>query len=535
MIIKKIAVGNRTEAFIEDRLNDSVNIVSSDDNNKGKTIIMQSLMYCLGNVPVFPSTFNYKDYFYIVEFEYKDILYTICRKNDNFIIKHLDSIMFFDTVSEMKRYWSKTVFPLPNIIKNGVSKIVDPELFVQLFFVGQDKKDSSNIANKGLYKKADFINMLCDYAGLGFQGLSSEEIALLKKKRDNLQAEKKTLLKGHKILKSKNTPMNYLSQHSDKLAFEEKIKETEQIKNRISKLRVARNSTMNRKMKYDITLKELRSLNRSISTGELHCLDCSSTHIAYSFAKSDSYTFDVSTSEVRSQIINSIEEKIASYSEEIERFTAEINIQQEHLQKMLKDEDISLESVLIYKEDIIDAAGVESKISSIEEEISELTDAIKANDTDFDNKVQEQKELMSQILIEMNNAYKKIDQTGKLVFDNIFTTRSEVFSGSEATEFQLVKLYAFGKVLKHPFPIIVDSFRAEDLSTDREQRVIDLFNELNNQVIFTTTLKKEEIGKYDNMSDINHIDYSSHIPNKILTPNALDDFLELTKSLMLDI
>lgn len=535
MIIKKIAVGNRTEAFVEDRLNDSVNIVSSDDNNKGKTIIMQSLMYCLGNVPVFPSTFNYKDYYYVVEFEYEDNLYTICRKKDTFIIKGKDSIMFFDTVSEMKRYWSKTIFQLPSIIKNGVSRIVDPELFVQLFFVGQDKKDSSNIANKGLYKKTDFINMLYDYADLGFQGLSSEEIAVLKNKRNNLQAEKKTLLKEHKILKSKSTPMNYLSQHSDKQAFEEKIKETEKIKNRISDLRISRNSTINRRMKYDVTLKELKSLNRTISTGELHCLNCSSTHIAYSSAKSESYTFDVSTTEVRNQIINSIEEKIASYSEEIERFTVEINIQQEHLQEMLKDEDISLESVLLYKEDIIDATGVESKISSIKEEIVELTNAIKANDTDFDNKVQEQKELMSQILIEMNNAYKRIDPTGKLHFDNIFTTRSEVFSGSEATEFQLVKLYAFGKVLKHPFPIIVDSFRAEDLSTDREQRVIDLFNELNNQVIFTTTLKKEEIGKYNKREDINHIDYSYHFPNKILTSNALDDFLKLTKSLLLDI
>lgn len=51
MIIKKIAVGNLEEAFIEDSLSKDFNIISSDDNNKGKTIIIQSLMYALGNDP----------------------------------------------------------------------------------------------------------------------------------------------------------------------------------------------------------------------------------------------------------------------------------------------------------------------------------------------------------------------------------------------------------------------------------------------------------------------------------------------------
>lgn len=68
--------------------------------------------------------------------------------------------MLFDNVSELKRYWNKHIFPLPHIIKNQLSKIVDPVLFLQLFFVGQDKKDTSNISHAGFYNKADFYNML---------------------------------------------------------------------------------------------------------------------------------------------------------------------------------------------------------------------------------------------------------------------------------------------------------------------------------------------------------------------------------------
>lgn len=64
MIIKKMAVGNKDEAFVENDFNEGVNIISSDDNNKGKTIVIQSMMYALGNDPTFPTSFDYKSYYH---------------------------------------------------------------------------------------------------------------------------------------------------------------------------------------------------------------------------------------------------------------------------------------------------------------------------------------------------------------------------------------------------------------------------------------------------------------------------------------
>ena len=40
MKILKVAVGNSTEAFVENGFSDKLNIISSDDNNKGKTIVV---------------------------------------------------------------------------------------------------------------------------------------------------------------------------------------------------------------------------------------------------------------------------------------------------------------------------------------------------------------------------------------------------------------------------------------------------------------------------------------------------------------
>lgn len=535
MIIKRIAVGNNKEAYVENSLTNGVNIISSDDNNKGKTIIIQSMMYCLGNVPVFPASFDYKMYFYYVEFAHNNCDYTICRKGDTFVILYERNLMFFDNVSEMKRYWTKNIFPLPQIIKNEVKRIVDPELFVQLYFVGQDKKDTSNIANKGFYSKDDFINMIYAYAGFGAAGLTQEEISQTKDRIKELKEEKRTLQTQYEILKSNNVSSAYLSQYSDRVILENKIKGVERIKDQIAALRNSRNTTINRKLKYEITLKELNSLNRTISSGELRCLDCGSTHIGFATGATASYTFDVSTPEIRRQIIDSINEKIAAYTEEVERITLDINKVQEQLQQMLEDDDISLESIVIHKQSILDASGVETRLSEIDSDMQNLSDAMKANETSSVEQVEKQKGLLASILYEMNSAYRRIDPTGTLFFDGLFTKRDQVFSGSEATEFHLVKLYALSAILKHLCPIIVDSFRAEDLSTERESIVIDLFSHLDKQVIFTTTLKLEEMGKYRNMENINNIDYSKNAPSKILNTTAVVEFAGLLKELSINI
>lgn len=76
MKILCVAVGNREEAFIENSFSGGVNIIFSDENNKGKTIIIQSILYALGNKPIFPSSFEYKKYYYYLKFEHDETEYS---------------------------------------------------------------------------------------------------------------------------------------------------------------------------------------------------------------------------------------------------------------------------------------------------------------------------------------------------------------------------------------------------------------------------------------------------------------------------
>ena len=535
MIIKRTAVGNGTEAFVESGYVKGLNIISSDDNNKGKTIAIQSMMYALGNDPTFPTTFDYKDYYHYIEFEVNGAIYQLCRNNSSFILKHNDVLMVFDSVSELKRYWTKHIFRLPQIIKNQITKIVDPVLFLQLFFIGQDKKDTSNISHSGLYNKQDYINMLFDICDASGIELDEEEIKKIKERIKQLKDERDILLKQHKILKSQKTPISYLSSTNDRAAFGKKIDALEKINSKIAELRKARNTAATRKARWETTLKELRSLNRTIDSGELRCMDCDSTNISFSSSKKNGYAFDVSSVDMRNEIIASIKEKIETYDEEIEKLASLITEAQDELTSLMSEESITLESLVAYKEDVFNAADAESRIREIDDQIATLNSQLQISANTTQSKKDKQISILNCITQIMNDTYQVIDPTGNLYFDGLFTKRDETYSGSEATVFHLVKLYAIYKVLGHTYPIVVDSFRAEDLSTPKEAIVIDFYSSIPNQVIFTTTLKTEELGKYDKKQNIHHIDYKDHIASKMLTSDYLSEFKQIMSSLSINV
>lgn len=535
MKILKVAVGNSTEAFVENGFSDKLNIISSDDNNKGKTIVMQTMMYALGNEPTFPTSFNYKDYYHYVEFEVGKITYCLCRYNNGFVLKHGTTLMLFDNVSELKRYWHKKIFSLPNIVKSQIPRIVDPVLFLQVFFVGQDKKDTSNISNAGFYNKDDFYNMLYDMCDLGGLALDQDEIRKIQDKLVNLKNEQSLLIKQHKILKSQDVPVSYLSSVNDKVVFEKKLQELEKINAVIAELRKERNAAATRKASWETTLKELRSLNRTIECGQLRCMDCNSTNILFSSAKRNAYAFDVSSANMRNEIVSSINEKIESYSEEIERLSAQISNAQKEMKILMGDDAISLEAIVAYKKDIFCAADAEEKLKTIDAEVENLKSMLQMNKDATRSKQGEQLAVLASILKEMNGAYKKIDPDGNQKFDDLFSKRGMVYSGSEEIIFYLSRLYALRMILKHDYPIVVDSFRAEDLSSDKESVVLDMFKMLPNQIIFTTTLKKEEIGKYDANGDIHHISYNDHTPSKILSEKYVANFRKLLSDMSVEL
>lgn len=84
MKIKSIALGNAEEAYVEERFTDGVNIIFSDDNNKGKTLVMQGMMYAMGNHPIFPKGFNYRSNYFYCKVEINDEEIEFLRRDSSF-------------------------------------------------------------------------------------------------------------------------------------------------------------------------------------------------------------------------------------------------------------------------------------------------------------------------------------------------------------------------------------------------------------------------------------------------------------------
>ncbi len=149
-----------------------------------------------------------------------------------------------------------------------------------------------------------------------------------------------------------------------------------------------------------------------------------------------------------------------------------------------------------------------------------------------DDNREEKSKLLGEILEEMTKIYKVVDPNGNLFFDDLFTKKDATFSGSEEQEYYFSRLIALNNVLKHDFPIIVDSFRDGEVSTPKERKMLNIYKLLGKQVILTSTLKNEEYKaqKYTSEDGVNALDYSSHQDCKIMQSKNRNEFMGIINS-----
>ena len=104
MRILKVGFGNRDEAYIEDRFLDGVNIIYSKENNKGKTLVMQAILYAIGNDSIFPSGFDTTNYYFFVEILLNNKVYKFLRKKNTIVIIGENLYRVCDSIAEFKHF-----------------------------------------------------------------------------------------------------------------------------------------------------------------------------------------------------------------------------------------------------------------------------------------------------------------------------------------------------------------------------------------------------------------------------------------------
>ena len=523
--VKAVYIGNGIESFVENNFSTGINVIYSLDNNRGKTILMQGIMFCLGAIPMFPDGFPFREYTYIVDLDCDGKSITIARKQNSFVIKNMDGIHVLESVEAFKGFWSDNINKLPKIVKDGRAIVAGLELYTQMFFVGQDGLSSAKV-NSGHFDKKDFIEMLYSLKGLSARTLESDQVKKLKQEKEELRGHIKILIKQADALKQRGTALSVMSATTDSRDMKEFTEKLDRAAAVISDLRKQRNRLTARMTKNKIVLNELRSLKINVKVGSLTCLQCGSENVGYRVADSG-VVFDVTTSEMRTQIIDSLEKRIKGIESDLHSVTLQLRGAQEVLDDLLESKpEATLADIMACKDDYLNVRDIDTQIRENQDKIEKI-DEMLSNDQDVSKELRSQREeLRGELLSSMNCARKFISgNLSETDYMELFTTQTNVLSGSDGTIYFAARLYAIAKVMDHGMPLLVDSFRADDLSSDREERLLNLLLSLTNQMILTTTIKREEgLSKYTGDNRIQAIDYSDHAINKLLSPQFNKEF-----------
>lgn len=527
MIIKKFAFGNRDEAFIESRFKESVNIIFSKYNNRGKTLVMQGLMHSIGYDSIFPSGFNSKNYYFYSEITFNGKNYEFLRRGNSILLLNNKTLNFFNSISEFKYFFDKNILVLPRIEKEGEMKPADLTLFYELFFLGQDNRNTSNIIIKGGNNKQDFKNMIFALEGILTSNTNTYDIEELKRQKSSIGLKIKSEKKKITIIKKNPELASFISSTANNLDFKNTSNQLSELHKNIGDLKKQRNREENRKIKLQSLIGELNSLNRSLNEGSVKCSDCGSTKIIFA---NKEFEFEVSNSYVRKNILKSIEENISIKEEIVKEFNGEIIKEQDQINKLLENSSTDSKNYILFQDEIIDSKEIDKLVSKLQEDLAQVENKINNNENKIVTNRALQKDILNEILFEMRRYYDKIGPEGTLIFEDLFTKSGVTYSGSEGQEYYFCKLLALNNVLKHNFPIIIDSFREGELSSGKENLMIKEFIKLNKQVILTSTLKDEEYAteKYFNIPNVNVLDYSNIEDSKILQSELSADFKKLT-------
>lgn len=535
MHVIKLAIGNSKEAFIENRLTPGLNVIYSDDNNRGKTLITQGLMYSIGNPSIFPNGFDYKNYYFYSKIDISGEVYEFLRRENSFFVKSSSEHRLFTTEAEFRYYFHKNIYNLPKIIKNNQEQMVDFGLFYELFFIGQDKRDPSNIIHRGRFNKEDFKSMVVSLLkNVDYLELADNDDEKLKLDLKNLKSDLKIAQKKLKLVRKSPYVASYTSRSSDlkeatEMAQFFKVKNTE-----IAKLKNKRSRLMNRAYKLEALVLELRSLNKNLSEGQIICGECKSDKIIF---KNQDLEFDVSNNDVRRTILSSINESIKEKEFAISELTHDINTLQGEVNQEMRHTPPDLFQLAFFKDEILEEDKYDEEAIEITRKIDDLNRRLKDSLSRTDVSSRQKTEILDSITELMLEFHELIDPSGNLNFEDIFSKKDTIYSGSDGQEYYFCRVMAIQDKLNHPFPIVIDSFRDGELSTRKEEEMLKLYFALQKQVILTSTLKSQE---YDNgdkykQSFINSLDYSFYETHKLLGNKYLDEFIGILNSFKLNI
>ena len=360
----------------------------------------------------------------------------------------------------------------------------------------------------------------------GYPFVEVDDVAINKRIKE-IRGEMQTTKKLLSLLRDNPEISKYINKYGDTEAFKKFKEEVRKLNADISSYRRKRQLETNRKYKLEDLIQELNSLNREIDNGNVVCANCGSEKIIY---KNRELSFEISNKYVRDNVIKSIGYQISQKDDIINECNNNIHNIQDKLQGILAEIPVELQYAVLYSETIKREREYDSKLIQLSEELDELKTKLKENEQADNKSKTKRKELKDNILLKMNQLCKEVDPNGILHFEELFTKNGENCSGSDEQEYYYCRLLALNDYFRHDYPILIDSYREGEISSQKDEIMLRNFIDRKKQIIITSTLKNEEYStdKYNKYEDEAVIlDYSNNQASKLLQENYLDEFKEL--------
>lgn len=144
----------------------------------------------------------------------------------------------------------------------------------------------------------------------------------------------------------------------------------------------------------------------------------------------------------------------------------------------LRDTPIELREVLLYSETILSEINLDNKLIDLKQRLEEFKQNNIENDKNEKEAKNKCKEMKNNIVYYMNNLYKKVDPKGRIIFDDIFTKKDETYSESEEQEYYYSRVLALNDYFKHSYPLIIDCYRSGEISSNKEDIMINMLIKL---------------------------------------------------------
>ncbi|QEY23062.1 hypothetical protein D0S48_18250 [Psychrobacillus sp. AK 1817] len=488
---------------------EGINIITSKDNQLGKSTIMKSLYYCLGSEMFFSDRLNLKTKMHFLELEIKGKPYLFLRHGKIIVVKDRNGLHKFNSATELSHFLSEILELKVMLESKGKSYVIAPPVFTFLpYYIDQDYGWTPEL------KSFDNLNQFDKNKRKYY---SYYHLSLLNEEFGEFQIQKKTLeIKIKELLLALQNATNLLEYINNTLTkFKKEID--------LEFLRIEYENTLVKYKKYSFDLNNLRknlikineeiykidniinNLNESQKDHEkviknikknleVECPNCQSI---FEVQAKDVFRINYNISDLDSSKIELIDlkEKVLEKKQKVEKDYYSLNELLHKIENEKVKSEITFDEVLRFKglEETQQKLTTEylfndAELKKEKKQLSRINKQLKSWNDSIDKANESYRDILEYNLHLFNT--KENDLPSKIEIDHTISA-----SGSGQVRVNLARIYSFLQLKENTsnshirLPLLIDSPKGGEQSVSNSELILSLITdkmELPNQIILAT-------------------------------------------------